>query len=280
MWFGRKSSGNMEEEKVCKKRGEFRMQKAIELAVDGLVLRGMEHVPDQAATRPVPAAILFHGFTGTHIEAHQIFVKLSRALEAKGIAAFRFDFAGSGDSDGDFQNMTATSEIRDAKAILEWVKADPRILSDRISLVGLSMGGYVASIVAGDMPDAVDRLVLWAPAGSLREAMQSAAEEQRVGRNDDVFDLGGNLVGRALYEDVLAIDPYERARPFRGRVLILHGMEDATVPYEVALKYQEDVYGERARLHLLEEADHTFNNQHWESEVIRETVAFLTDVER
>ncbi|ACV59586.1 alpha/beta hydrolase family protein [Alicyclobacillus acidocaldarius] len=256
------------------------MQRAVELEVDGLVLRGMEHVPDEAANRPVPAAILFHGFTGTHIEPHQLFVKLSRALEAEGVAAFRFDFAGSGDSDGEFQDMTASSEIRDAKAILDWVRRDPRIDPDRVSLIGLSMGGYVASIVAGDEPDKVDRLVLLAPAGNMADIAEKQAEALGAAADADVVDLGGNLVGRGLYEDLKQIDAFERAKPFRGKVLIIHGMEDQAVPYEVSLKYQNEVYGERARLHLIEEADHTFNNRHWESEVIRETVRFLTDVDR
>lgn len=252
------------------------MQKAIELRVNGLTLRGMEHMPDTAnADNAVPAAILFHGYTGTHIEPHRLFVKISRALEAVGIAAFRFDFTGSGDSDGDFEEMTASGEIRDAKAILAMVKADPRIRSEAVNLIGLSMGGFIAGVTAGDMPGDVDKLVLLAAAGNFRDLVGYARQHLGVDANASVYDDNGNLVGRCLYDDVIHIDGFERAKPFQGPVLLVHGTNDASVPYEVSLQYQREVYGDRAELHLMEGADHTFNNHVWECEVISHIVSFL-----
>jgi len=96
------------------------MQKAVEIIDQrGLTLRGMLHVPDGAVGK-VPVVAIYHGFTGNKMEPHFIFVKLSRALEKKGIASVRFDFAGSGESDGDFIDMTISGEISDAKCILDY----------------------------------------------------------------------------------------------------------------------------------------------------------------
>lgn len=252
------------------------MQKAIELVVNGLTLRGMEHVPDSAAEQPVPAAVIFHGFTGTHIEPHRMFVKLSRALEKAGIAAFRFDFSGSGNSDGDFEDMTASGEITEAKAILQHVRQDPRILSDQVSLIGLSMGGYVAGITAGDQPQDVHRLVLWAPAGNFGQLLEYGRQQLQIPDDVRVVDNEGNLVGLALYEDTQQIDGFERAKPYQGPVLIVHGTNDQAVPFWVAEHYQANVYGERATIHPIEGGDHTFNNTTWESDVIQTTVDFLS----
>ncbi|GMA64494.1 lysophospholipase [Alicyclobacillus fastidiosus] len=252
------------------------MQRAVTLEIDGMTLRGMEHVPDTASEEPVPAVILLHGFTGTKLEPHRIFLKISRALEERGIASFRFDFMGSGESDGNFEDMTASLEIRDAKAILEMVRNDSRILPDQVSLLGLSMGGFVAGITAGDLGDAVNKLILLAPAGNLRDIIQAAAAQNGVRSDVPYFDQGGNLVGRCLYDDVLEIDGFERAKPFRGPVLLLHGTADGTVPYQVSEKYRAEVFGERAILRLIDGADHTFNSTPWEREVIREIVTFMT----
>ena len=139
------------------------MQKAVELKSQGLTLRGMLHMPD-SATHKVPVVVIFHGFTGNKMEPHFIFVKLSRMLEKKGIASVRFDFGGSGESDGYFINMTLSGEIRDAHNILDYVKKLDGIDPERIGLVGLSMGGSVASALAGERKDEINSLCLWAPA--------------------------------------------------------------------------------------------------------------------
>jgi uncharacterized protein len=252
-----------------------RMEKAIELQVDGLTLRGMEHVPSAASENPVPAVILYHGFTGTKCEAHQLFVKISRALEKNGIAAFRFDFAGSGDSDGNFEHMTASSELRDAAAILSSVRSDPRVQADQVTLLGLSMGGFVAGITAGDHPEAVHRLVLLAPAGNLPQIMQGRAVAAGVGADSKYFDHNGNLVGVDLYRDLQHIDGFDRAKPYQGPVLLMHGTEDQAVPYQVSEKYVAGVYGDRATLRLIDGAGHTFDSFAWEMEVIETIVSFL-----
>jgi len=134
-----------------------------------MTLRGMEHIPEKSLDEKVPAVILFHGFTGTKLEPHRLFLKISRALEKQGIASFRFDFLGSGESDGDFEEMTVSKEIEEAHAIVDFVKRDGRIDPSRIYLLGLSMGGLVASVVAGERPNDVAKLILMAPAGNMYE---------------------------------------------------------------------------------------------------------------
>jgi alpha/beta superfamily hydrolase len=49
---------------------------------------------------------MFHGFTGSKIEAHRFFVKLARSLSDSGFIILRFDFRCSGDSDGEFEDIT------------------------------------------------------------------------------------------------------------------------------------------------------------------------------
>src|SRR5690349_11530430 len=73
---------------------------------------GMLHLPEGRGRHP--AVLLLHGFTGTKSEAHGMFVKMSRALVDHGIASLRFDFRGSGDSGGSFEEMTIKSEVIDA----------------------------------------------------------------------------------------------------------------------------------------------------------------------
>ena len=143
------------------------MERYVECESRGLTLRGMLHVPDQRPGK-VPFVILFHGFCDDRNEINFVHTELSRRLCERGIASVRFDFAGSGDSDGRFEDMTVSSEVEDGLAILDYVKSLDFVDQSRIAIHGLSMGGCVASMVAGLRDADVCALSLWIPSRRLR----------------------------------------------------------------------------------------------------------------
>lgn len=227
---------------------------------------------------PRPAVILLHGFTANKLQEHRMFLKLCRRLEDMGIASFRYDFLGSGESDGDFTDMTVSREVEEAKAIVTSVKGDPRVDANRITLLGLSMGGLVAGIVAGDCADAILNLVLIAPAGTMYERMMAGPLGDMVRSGNwipEAADAWGNLFSREFVTDLATQDAFGRARSFGGDVLIVHGTKDESVPFQVAHQYQTASFAGRATLHFVENADHTFNQYAWESELIQTVCDFL-----
>ncbi|MDP4162426.1 MAG: alpha/beta fold hydrolase [Bacillota bacterium] len=248
------------------------MQKAVEITYNHQVLRGMEHIP---AGEKVPAVILLHGFTGTKLEPHRFFLKISRALEALGIASFRFDFLGSGESDGNFEDMTVLKELDEAKAIFEFVKSHPSVDSNQIAVLGFSMGGLVASLFAGDFPDDVHKLILLAPAGEMRKMAKAIGETAMFIESLNGYDLGGNLIGKPFIEELQTLEVWTRASQYEKNVLIVHGTEDQAVPFNVSSSYIENCYHEKATLIQVDNADHTFNSVDWEEKVIRSICEFL-----
>ena len=126
---------------------------AIEQSVEfltsaGKTLRGVLHLPAAAPRDPAPAVVLFHGFTGNRMESHWMFVKCSRALAQAGVASLRFDFYGSGESDGEFRQMTLRGEIADGRAAVAFLRTQKGIDPKRVGLQGLSLGGAVAATLA------------------------------------------------------------------------------------------------------------------------------------
>ena len=111
------------------------MERYVECESRGLTLRGMLHVPDQRPGK-VPFVILFHGFCDDRNEINFVHTELSRRLCERGIASVRFDFAGSGDSDGRFEDMTVSSEVEDGLAILDYVKSLDFVDQSRIAIHG------------------------------------------------------------------------------------------------------------------------------------------------
>ena len=82
-------------------------------------------------------------------ETGRLFVDTARALADRGLDALRFDFMGSGDSSGNFRDMTPLTEIDDLHAVLNWAR---RRGYRRIGVLGLSLGGAVAICTVAHRP--------------------------------------------------------------------------------------------------------------------------------
>jgi alpha/beta superfamily hydrolase len=254
------------------------MQKSVEIKSRSLTLRGMLHIPENINGK-VPVVIIFHGFCGFKMGPHFIFVKLSRLLESLGIASIRVDFAGSGESDGNFIDMTMSTELQDANNILNYVKTLDFIDHEKIGILGLSMGGAIASILAGERKDEISSLCLWAPAGNMDEVILS---EHYIGEyynkyiEKGYFDVEGLSLSPDFVKDAKELKIYDRASDYNKKSLIIHGDEDDVVPVSASEKYAE-IYGESSRVKIISGANHTFDKKEWEEEVIKETVKFLKE---
>jgi carboxylesterase len=99
-------------------------------------------------------AILYHGFTGTPRDL----AALGEALQRRGLSVRIPRLPGHGTNGGDFLGSGWHDWLRSAADAY----ADLRASCRRIHLVGFSMGGSIAVILASRFE--VDRLVLLAPA--------------------------------------------------------------------------------------------------------------------
>lgn len=242
------------------------MERLISFQNQGQNLYGMLHLPD--GPDPHPAAILLHGFTGHRSESHFIFTKQARHLAGHGVAALRFDFRGSGESEGDFSEMTVQGEISDAAAALDFLSAQPEIDAARLGVLGLSLGGCVAACLAGRDPR-VKALALWSAPAQLRKLLEKGAAEagQPAASLAGGYDVGGLLIGPGLIQDLLTLQPLEEVAAFSGPTLVVQGTHDESVALENAHAYTQALSGEK-RLVVVEGADHTFSSIPWEQEVI------------
>ncbi len=243
----------------------------------GQQINGILHSP-VGYDAPCPAVAFFHGFTGTKVEPHRIFVKTARELATIGFHVLRFDFRGSGDSAGDFSEMTIGGEVSDAIKSIDVLTAMPGVDSDRIGILGLSMGGCVAAFVSGQ--DArVKSTVMWAPLSDdppdrKQEILERSAHTPTP---EEIAALNPNIVGKAFYEELTKISPSATIQAFTGALLVIHGSGDDVVPVSHGRRYYELMKGRDAltELEIVDKADHTFNTVAWEQAVIARSVAWF-----
>lgn len=249
------------------------MERAIRFRNEGLTLHGMLHAPDGG---PSPCVVFCHGFTGHRIEAHCLFVKCARALCDAEIAALRFDFRGSGESEGHFEDMTIPGEISDALAALEFARQRPEVDPQRVGLLGLSLGGCVAACAA-TRDGGVNALCLWAAVSD--PSGLKAMGDMELFRRNGRLDLDGNVIGRAFVETLDSVDPLTDVGRFVGSVVIVHGSKDDTVMPDHAQRYRQAARSAASvEVHIVEGAGHVFSSERWEKEVIERTVGFFQGV--
>ncbi len=250
------------------------VEELIRFQNEGLWLYGMLHRPE--APRPVPGIVMVHGFTGQRIEDHQLFVKAARALAAAGIAALRFDCRGSGESQGEFVDMTVSGEIADARTALTFLAAQPGIDTARLGVLGLSLGGCVAACLAGS-DTRVRALALWTPAALLHRDWLGSEAERQLMDSQGWVDRGGNRLGRAFLKDMPHVHPLEAARHYGGPTILVYGTGDQTLGPENPQAYLKALGGPVEYV-TVEGADHTFSSYEWERQAITSTVCWLAGV--
>lgn len=240
----------------------------VELKRDGLALRGELVVPEKDS---YDIAILMHGFTGNR--NGELLTALADALSEKGVASVRFDFNGHGDSDGKLEDMTVLNEIADAKVILDYVRALKNVRN--IYLVGHSQGGVVASMIAGYYPEFFKKVVLMAPAATLKddaikgECQGTSYDPARI---PDEIIVNGNTIGGFYFRIAQMLPIYEVASRYTGEVLMLHGDCD-TIVDKIASERYYNAY-QNSQLHIVKGGDHGFGPQ-MQQEAIQAAADFI-----
>lgn len=182
--------------------------------------------------------------------------------ERAGRPFLRFDYSGHGASSGLFEEGSIGDWAADARAVIEALTDGPQIL------VGSSMGGWIALLVARALPHRLAGLVTIAAAPDFTERgfWAGFTEEQRAalmraGRLELPSEYSDQpyVITRRLVEDgrqnLIMDQPLRLDCPVR----MLQGTADEDVPMSWALDLLDHLDTPDARLTLVKGADHRFS---------------------
>ncbi len=171
-----------------------------------------------------PAIIIFHGFTGNHVGSQFKLSLLAKELSKLGIASVRFDFRGSGNSDGKFEDMTVTSETLDAESVIQYLN-NQKWFNGQFAFLGYSMGAVIASSLIGKGYNP-NSLVFWSPAFFNTSVFSKLDSFHETSEN---IDYKGFLIGRKFRKEILERDFYIYLKEYKNNVLVVHGNNDKAV---------------------------------------------------
>ncbi len=195
---------------------------------DNLV--GRLDIPDDREPR---GYVLFaHCFTGSKDVLAG--VRIAKALWLRGFAVFRFDFTGLGESEGDFENTTFSSNVGDLAAAASFLRDHHQAPT---VLIGHSLGGAAVLASAPKIPEARAVCTIGAPADPehvVHHFSDAKGEIQSAGEAE--VSIGGRpfLIKRSFLEDIEAQSLEETIREMRKALLIFHSPVDETVGVENA----------------------------------------------
>lgn len=178
-----------------------------------------------------------------------------------GRAFLRFDYSGHGQSSGAFEDGAIGDWAEDAAAALDALTEGPQVL------VGSSMGGWIALLLATRRPGRIAGLVAIAAAPDFTATMEagfttadraSLADRGLLERPSD-YAPEPYVFTRRLFEDgrrhLVLTEPLHLPCPVR----LLQGTADTDVDVSVALRLLSHATGPDIRLTLVKDADHRFS---------------------
>lgn len=224
-------------------------------------LPGILSVPE--GETDFPAVLLIHGFASDKNEVGGFYSNLAAQLADRGVASLRFDFPGSGDHTVGFESNNWSTFVRDAGEAFDWLAEHDGVDEDRLALVGFSLGGAIASNLAGN-DERVAALVLWSAAGHMGTSqtdLYDAYYETAVQEGFAEADLGfrtANLSAEYFQGRFSAFPLYD-IRNYTDPLLVVNGQLDTSVPVQTARDYVANSGSFDVTLRILPESDHIFN---------------------
>ncbi len=189
---------------------------------------------------PIAYALFAHCFTcSKNLKA---LVNISNALNMAGIAVFRFDFTGLGESEGDFANTNFSSNVADLVAAANYLKE--QFQSPKI-LIGHSLGGAAILQAAAQIESAESVVTIAAPCSPNHVAhlLESNREEIEQKGEAQVVLAGKKFnIKKQFLDDLDQHKMQETIRKIRKAMLIFHspvdkivGIENATWIFQAAM---------------------------------------------
>lgn len=229
---------------------------------------------------PLAYAIFAHCFTcSKNVRAAR---SISQCLTKRGIAVLRFDFAGLGDSEGDFSDTNFTSNVADLTAAANYLAEN---LEAPAILIGHSLGGAAVLAAASDIPSIKAVVTIGAPSepAHVQHLVQSASHEieangqARVHIGQQSFNIK-----KQFLEDIQQTTLKNKINRLGKALLVLHAPQDRIVTIDNAEKIYLAARHPKSFISL-DGADHLLTKKedgHYAGEVIASWVGRYLDKPR
>ncbi len=223
----------------------------IQVAHHGRYVHGKLKTPETSGKHPL--IVFSHGYNGRMDD----FEKSADFFAAQGFVTVNLAFCGGSDADPSgfpSTSLSVTTMTEDLTAVLDEVLTYGSVDPARVFLFGGSQGGLVSALTAARYRQRIAGLILLYPALCIEDNW--AEKFPQVEDMPEEYDFWGLTLGRAYARAVRELNTFEQITQYTGPVLIMHGSDDAVVPFSYSVRAQS-LYQD-ARLVCFEKEKHGF----------------------
>ncbi|WEK53609.1 MAG: alpha/beta fold hydrolase [Candidatus Cohnella colombiensis] len=263
------------------------MEKPITIAHENIKLTATIHYPTKESSvdnQKLPLVVICHGFVGNRIGVDRLFVLASRQLANAGYLVIRFDYAGTGESEGVYGEHGLDSMIAQTRSVLDYGLSIDLVDPLRVTLLGHSLGGAVA-LLTSTRDKRVKSLGLWSPViypfNDIVRIVGRSTYDEAVKKG--YADYLGYQLNPAFFESLQQHQPFQEAHRFHGDVFIAHGTSDDVIPADYSFLLEKTFWlrGEgRCNKSILFQADHTYTQGLHKGELFQATLEWLDSHEQ
>lgn len=263
------------------------MSRQLSIEWNGEKLAAAIHYPEtrdgeELENRRWPLVVICHGFIGSRIGGDRLFVKTADYLSGQGYLVIRFDYAGCGESTGDYGSFGLDDLIAQTRRVLDYGLEIDCVDAERVTLLGHSLGGAVAVLTAAT-DKRVRSLALWAavanPLSDIKRIVGNSVYEQAI--REGRADYSGYLLSRHFFDSMTGQHPFQETAKFSGDVLLVHGTADDLVPVDYCFLYQKMFWMRnlgQCDKEVLLQANHTFSSHEHTRQLLDTTGNWLHSI--
>lgn len=223
------------------------------IAFEGSLGQNLDAKLDMPIGEVKSYALFAHCFTGG--KDFSAVNRISKALNDEGIALFRFDFTGLGNSEGDFANTNFSSNIEDLLCAANYMT---EYLAPPSIMIGHSLGGTASLLSSLKIPEVKAVCIIGAPSNTVNVLKHFKDDLTKIElEGEAVVELAGRKfkIKKQFIEDAKEQRVLEAIDKYHKPLLIMHSPLDETVNISHAKKIYEKAHHPKSFISL-GDADH------------------------
>ncbi len=167
---------------------------------------------------------------------------LEEMCRENGQGYIRFDYSGHGKSGGDFKDCTISTWFDDACAVLDTLPDCP------VVIVGSSMGGWIALLLAKCRPERIKGIIGVAAAPDFTQRLyeeELSAQQREIVERQGQIEIPNDysdepyIFTKKLFDDGADNFVLNSQSDVGFPIYLFHGISDTVVPLEAPLKIKE-----------------------------------------
>jgi dipeptidyl aminopeptidase/acylaminoacyl peptidase len=191
----------------------------------GLTLGGIVFRPGTKSESSLPGIIVLHGWAQKGVRGDSRVEEAARRLSEQGYVALALSLRGWPPSGG--RDDCGLEQPDDVAQAADWLRSVPGVSSERVGIVGFSLGGQVALLTAA-RSSRIKAVAAYYPVTDIQRWRETTS-------HSPIRDYYiPQVCGRAPTQS-----PVNAASKIMVPVLLIHGDRDTRVPTEQSMKMQE-----------------------------------------